>query len=80
MIKAFTTAPILENFDHEQEVVNKTDASEYVSPGVLSQRDDKGILRPVAYFSTTHTPAECNFDIYDKELMAIITAVEEWRP
>ena len=27
-----------------------------------------------------HLPAECNYDIYDKELMAIIKAVEEWRP
>jgi hypothetical protein len=25
-------------------------------------------------------PAECNFDIYDKELMAIIKALEEWGP
>jgi hypothetical protein len=27
-----------------------------------------------------HTPAECNYEIYDKELMAIIRCFEEWRP
>jgi hypothetical protein len=27
-----------------------------------------------------HSPAECNYEIYDKELMAIIRAFEEWRP
>jgi hypothetical protein len=46
----------------------------------LSQRDDDGVLHPVAFFSKKHSPAECNYDIYDKELMAIIKALEEWRP
>jgi len=40
----------------------------------------EGVLHPVAYFSQKHTPAECNYDIYDKELMAIIEELEEWRP
>jgi hypothetical protein len=34
----------------------------------------------MAYYSKKHSPAECNYDIYDKELMAIIKALEEWRP
>jgi hypothetical protein len=34
----------------------------------------------VAYYSKKHSPAECNYDIYDKEPMAIIKALEEWRP
>jgi hypothetical protein len=34
----------------------------------------------MAYLSKKHSPAECNYDIYDKELMAIIKALEEWRP
>ena len=47
---------------------------------MLSQRDDERVLHPVAFFSKKHSPAECNYDIYDKELMAIIKALEEWRP
>jgi hypothetical protein len=51
-----------------------------MSTGVLSQYDDEGILHPVAFFSKKHSPAECNYEIYDKELMAIVRAFEEWRP
>jgi len=80
MVTAFTTAPTLRHFDHESEVIIETDASDYVSAGVLSQRDDEGVLHPVAYYSKKHSPAECNYDIYDKELMAIIEVLEEWRP
>jgi len=80
MVTMFTTAPALRHFDHEMEVFIETDASDYVSAGVLLQRDDKGVLHPVAYYSKKHSLAECNYDIYDKELMAIIKALEEWRP
>jgi hypothetical protein len=77
---AFVDAPILMPFDWTKEVVLETDASDYVSAGVLSQYDDSGVLRPVAFFSKNHTPAECNYEIYDKELLAIIRCFEEWRP
>ena len=40
----------------------------------------EGDLHPVAFFSKKHSPAECNYEIYDKELMAIIRCFEEWRP
>jgi hypothetical protein len=80
MITMFTTAPALRHCDHEREVIIETDASDYVSAGVLSQRDDEGVLHPVAYFSKKHSRADCNYDIYYKERMAIIKALEEWRP
>ena len=38
------------------------------------------MLHPLAYYSKKYSPAECNYDIYDMELMAIIKALEEWRP
>ena len=78
--EAFTSAPILASFDWEKEVILETDASDYVSAGVLSQYGDDGILRPVAFFSKKHTTTECNYEIYDKELLAIIRCFEEWRP
>ena len=34
----------------------------------------------MAYLSKKHSPAECNYEIYNKELMAIVRAFEEWRP
>ena len=76
----FISAPILMHFNAEKEIIVKTDASDYVSAGIMSQYDDNGVLYPVAYFSKKHSPAECNYEIYDKELIAIIRCFEEWRP
>ena len=76
----FTSVPILRHFDPDKECVVETDASDYVSAGILSQIEDDGILHPVAFFSKKHSPAECNYEIYDKELMAIIRSFEEWQP
>ena len=75
--QAFTTAPILRHFEHEREIVVETDALDFLSAGVLFQYGDDGILNPVAFFSKKHSPAECNYGIYDKELMAIARAFEE---
>ena len=77
---AFATAPVLAMFDYTKQTVLETDASDWASGGVLSQYDNEGILRPVAYFSSKHSAQECNYEIYDKELLAIIKAMEEWRP
>ena len=76
---AFTSAPILRHFDPEKQCIVETDASDYVSAGILSQYDDDNVLHPVAFFSKKHSPAECNYEIYDKELMAIIRSFEEWQ-
>jgi len=78
--KAFTSAPILGHFDYDREIIVSTDASDYVSAGILSQYYDEGILHLVAFYSKKHSPAECNHEIYDKKLLAIIRAFEEWRP
>lgn len=74
---AFSTAPILAPFDWEKDVILETDASDYVSAGVLSQVGDDRILRPVAFYSKKHTATGCNYEIYEKELMAIIRCFEE---
>jgi transposase InsO family protein len=75
-----TKAPVLRHFDRTRTCYVECDASDYVSAGVLSQKDDEGVLHPVAYFSRKMSPAECNYEIYDKELLAIIRCFEEWRP
>ena len=61
-------------------MILETDASDFVSARVLSQYNDEGILRPVAFSSKKHSAVECNYEIYDKELLAIIRCLEEWRP
>ena len=47
---------------------------------MLSQQQPDGTVRPIAYLSQKLSPAECNYEIYDKELLAIVRAFEEWRP
>ena len=74
-----TTAPILRHFDPEAPIMIETDASNYVCSGIISQQDETGIWKPVAYRSKTMTKAECNYDIHDKELLAIMQALREWR-
>ena len=70
--KAFTSDTVLIHYHPDRKLVVETDASDYVSEGILSQYNDNDVLRPVAYFSKKHNPAEYNYEIYDKELMAIV--------
>lgn len=77
---SFMTAPVLQHFDPDKETWVETDASDYVVAAVLSQKDTQGILRPVAFLSRKMSPQECNYEIYDKELLAIVRAFEEWEP
>lgn len=57
----------------------ETDASDRVVSGVLSQKQRDDLWRPVACFSKNMNPAEGNYAIHDKELLAIIRAFEQWR-
>ena len=81
---AFTSTPILHDFDPELETILETDASDYIISGVLSQKHPdldtkKLILHLVAFMSEKMSPAECNYRISDKELLAIISSSEKWQ-
>ena len=55
------------------------DTSDYAEGGVISQNDDDGILHPCAFFSRKFTTAELNYEIYDKEMLAIVNCLTTWR-
>jgi len=74
-----TTAPVLVYFDPLAPTKIETDASKYGCSGILSQQCQDGKWRPVAYRSKTMSDAECNYDIHDKELLAIVQAFQEWK-
>jgi len=74
-----TTAPVLVYFDPLAPTKIETDASKYVCSGILSQQCQDGKWRPVAYRSKTMSDGECNYDIHDKELLAIVLAFHEWK-
>ena len=56
-----------------------TDASLFAAGAILLQDDLNGNSHPCAYFSKTFIPAERNYDIYDRELLAMILVLEEWK-
>lgn len=76
----FTTAPILSHPDPTKQYIVEVDASDSGVGAVLSQRsglDDK--LHPCAFFSRRLSPAERNYDVGNRELLAVVLALGEWR-
>lgn len=76
---AFCEKPIIAHFDPDKPSVVETDASDCATWGVFSRYGTDGLLHPVAYFSRKFIPQQVNYDIYDKELLAIISCFENWR-
>ncbi|SCZ91572.1 BZ3500_MvSof-1268-A1-R1_Chr1-2g01497 [Microbotryum saponariae] len=68
----FASDIILRHYDPSLPCVIESDASDYAISAILSQSVDSQ-LRPVAFFSRKMTPAEQNYEIHDKELLAIFT-------
>ncbi len=78
--RQFTTAPILHHPDPNTPFVVEVDASNIGIGAILSQRQgDPAKLYPCAYHSRKLTPTERNYDVGDRELLAIKSALEEWR-
>ena len=74
----FTSAPILVTSDVSRQFVVEVDASEVGVGAILSQRslsDDK--VHPCAYFSHRLSPSERNYDVGNRELLAIRLALGE---
>ena len=76
---ALFKAPVLAHFDLNRKIILKTDTSQYVTGDVLSQYGDNGSLQSVVFYSKNMLPAECNYHIYDKELLIIIKCLKNWR-
>ena len=75
----FTEEPVLMMPDQTKPFQIKCDASKYASGVVLTQVDGSGNRHPCAFISKTFSETERNYEIYDRELLAIIRALEEWR-
>lgn len=74
------SAPVLVHYDPNRLTRVETDASDSVVGVVLSQLCEDGEWHPVGYYSASMSSAEHNYDIHDKEMLAIIRAFQEWRP
>jgi len=60
-------------------VIIETDASDFTIGAILSQWDEERRLHPVAFHSRKLQPAEINYKIHDKELLAVVDAFKHWR-
>lgn len=75
----FTQEPVLTTFNPDRDTQLEPDSSGWAVGGALTQLDPvTKVWKPVAFFSAKHLPAECNYDIHDKELLAVIKCVKEW--
>jgi len=75
----FTTEPVLVIPDLDKEMRVEADVSDFVMGGVLSMKCEDEKWRPVAYISKSLNEAERNYEIHDKEMLAIIRCLEVWR-
>ena len=75
----FTTELVLAipNIDREMRV--EADASDYATRGVLSKKYEDRKWRPVAFISKSLNATEQNYEIYNKEMLAVIRYLEAWR-
>jgi len=75
--KRITSQPVLALPRREGKFRVETDMSGHAIGGVLSQ-EQEGKWKPIAFLSRTIQPVERNYEIYDKELLAIVEALSKW--
>src|SRR6266852_1034030 len=87
--KLMCRSPVLTQPDFEKRFYLQTDVSAYGVGAVLSQKGEsspflnkrtKPAIHPIAYYSATFTPTERNYDIYERELLAVMKSLAHWRP
>jgi hypothetical protein len=76
--KALISAPLLIQPDFNKQFFIECDLSNFATGAILSQKDSEGKLHPVAFLYKSLSPAERNYGIFDKELLAVIRAFKEW--
>ncbi len=72
------TVLILKHFNLIRKAILKMNFSNYMNDEVLFQYDDEDILHSVIFYSKNMILAECNYKIYDKELLTIICCLKHW--
>jgi hypothetical protein len=70
---------VLVHFDETKPTKLETDASNDVVLETLSQMTNEDEWHPVAFFSKTINPAQCNYFIHNKKLLAIVLFLKKWK-
>jgi hypothetical protein len=56
----------------------ETDTSDFAMGAILSPKFEDGTIHPVAFISKKFSPAQMNYQIYDKEMLAIVYVMKTW--
>jgi RNase H-like domain found in reverse transcriptase len=75
---AFVSVPILHHFDPELCIILETNASDHAIAAILSQVNENNEICPVAFRSCSMQHTELNYDIHNKELLAVFNAFCTW--
>ena len=78
LIQVFTTAGVLRHFNYHLPTRFKTDVSDFAIAGVLKQ-EHEGCWHPIAFYSQKMSSAEKNYEIHNKELLAVVACLTQWR-
>lgn len=76
--EVMTSSPVLAIADSTRSYILATDASDKAIGAVLMQDHGHG-PQPIAFESRKLRPAELNYPIHDKEMLAIVHAFKVWR-
>jgi len=75
----FTMRSVLASPDLDKEFRVEADASNYAIGGVLSMKCSDELWRPVALISKSLSNTERNYEIHNKEMLAVVRCLEMWR-
>jgi len=69
--------PILAILDNKRKIQLETNVLGYAIRGVLSQQQEDNSWKPIAYLSRAINEIERNYEIYDRELLAIMKGFKQ---
>ena len=76
---AFTMALVLTHWRPDLPIIVETDTSDYALVAILSIQEANGNIHPIAFHSRTFSTTELNYDVHNKELLAIFDAFKIWQ-
>ena len=71
-----TTEPILIHPDPTKQYTLEVNTSGFTLGAVLSQKGSDGKLHPISYYSRMLNAAERNYDVYNRELLALVEGLD----
>lgn len=77
--RRITSSLVLTQLDPAKPYHLECDASGFATGAILSQQQEDGLWHPVSFISALMTEQQQNYNIFDKEMLAIINALEVWQ-